>query len=191
MNFHTDYNKFPLELEFDFSGWRGRAYDLMRCGWDIESMISHETYSTTLVLRNKSLNVEGISMDISVVQWSQMVDPRLVQTYDLHDVRYNIRVQLGNNIRASAYRMTPEVVSSSMPIELGQFVQPDEFVTIISAFGDKEPDEIVIEQRPDVISLLNQIKDLQEPRAKELLAKERKRGKVESFETSANIIAIR
>jgi len=190
MNFHTDFNKFPLELELNFSGWRGRAHDLMRCGWDIEVMANHHNFTSLLALRNKHLNVEGISMDISVVGWSQMVDPRLMHENHYGD-GYDIRVQLGSKIKAASYHMTPEMVSTSAPIELGHFITPDEFVPIMTAFGEKEPDEIIIEKRPEIIDLLGQIKDLQEPRAKELLAQERKKGKVESFEVSTNIIQLR
>lgn len=128
-------------------------------------------------------------MDISVVGWSQMVDPRLMR--DDYGDGYDIRVQLGSKIKAASHRIMPEMVSASAPIELGQFITPDEFVPIMTVFGKKEPDEIIIEKRPEIIDLLGQIKDLQEPRAKELLAQERKKGKVESFEQSANIIALR
>ena len=141
MNFQSDYNKFPLELELNWSGFRARAADLMRCGWDIEAVHDPARFSSCLLLRNSQLNLEGMSSDISVVQWTQMVDPRMNGRGLRYDEGQEIRIQIGSNARVPSYRLTPQIASTSTPIELGQYITPDEFISIINVIGrNDKPD---------------------------------------------------
>lgn len=190
MNFHTDYNRLPYDLDLQWDGWRSTIGDLARSGWEMKVVMEPERMESVIVMKNEKLSLTGHG-GMTVIQWHEVHHyPHTTAKRSYDEGNFAIRMYVGGNVTVqSAVRLSPEVIDSSKPVELGSYYEPDSF-TIMDLFN-KPPPEIVIEKRPEVIDLLNQIKDMQNPRAKELLAQERKKGQVHSFETAANVIAIR
>lgn len=183
MNFHTDFNRLPYDLDLQWDGWHSTVGDLARSGWEMEVMFEPHRMESLLIMKNEKLGLTGHG-GMTVIQWHEM------HRHPIGGEWYSIRMYVGGNIVVqSTMMMNTKVLESSTPVELGSYYEEDKF-TVMDLFN-KPPPEIIVEKRPEVIDLLNQIKDIQSPRAKELLASERKKGQVHSFETAANIIAIR
>ena len=198
MNYRTDFNVIPMEVELHWNGWRTTALHLRQAGWELEMVQHMQSLSSVLVIQNPDLKMYGASRDgIDIARWEMWHTSRLNQRMGrvgINDV-LTVEMRLARHISID---MPPQIMSMQSweeeteiaPIEFGSF-NGREMVKIEKLFNSAATDEIVVEKRPDVIELLQQIKDLQEPKARALLKKERQRGKVESFETTANVIALR
>lgn len=182
MSYLTGYNSLPPHVRFRWSGWEADVDRLLRCGWEIEAGIDHYRMETLYFLRNKELNLKGATKGVSRISWEQYMD------CDGRGVR--IEVQMASDIIYHIHESFDYANIEHKPVELGYRVD-GEIVNLDYFMPENKASEIVVEKRPDVIDLLNQIKDLQSPKAKEILANERKKSKVESFEMSANIITLR
>lgn len=197
MNFRTDYNLIPPDVVLCWDGWQAEAGRLAQCGWDIEVIREpHRLDGIRLLLRNRELKLQGYSDGISVVRWHQWFEDRgaprsSVDGSFFHaDMVVDLKIAGAINIHTHSsphHFRGLQAEPAEFAMNIGKEIVPLSYLYS----RQKKPDEIVIEKRPEVIDLLNQIKDIQNPRAKELLAQERKKGKVESFEASTNIIALR
>ncbi len=191
MNYHTDFNVLPLEAELEWFGWRATLMSLKHAGWDMEVIQRPDTYSSAILMKHPELGKQAMSHEVTAHQWEMMHLPQHRGQYFGDGCTIRMHMAESISIHGVSQPSRIEGFGSAIPLEFGRYID-NKMVKLDDLFShNHKPDEIIIEKRPEIIDLLGQIKDLQEPRAKELLAKERKRGKVESFETTTNIIALR
>jgi len=187
MNFQQDYNKLPPHAEIEWAGWRANVVHLAHSGWEMESYQDYMNHAVKYLFRHRELKLRGMSNPIHISQWHQFFEHN-----SMHEpAEYSITVEIAGQIYIEERGRGRYRGIIPRPIEFAQY-NGRELIPLDYLFPDRNPPpEIIVEKRPEVIDLLNQIKDIQSPRAKELLAQERKKGQVHSFETAANIIAIR
>lgn len=192
MNFQQDYNLLPHDLELHWDGFSGTLTSLMQAGWSIEARKDPALFEVQLILRQKRLDLYGASVGMyDYIGWREMFRPRDFGSPESVAVRVDIAKNITYHVHGRIEATSWMSGEDSRPVIPSMMVD-NEIVLLRDLFSKgNEPEEIVVETRPDVIQLLNQIKDLQEPRAKELLAEQRRKSRVESFETMANVIALK
>ena len=200
MNWKLESNREFInpKTELSWLGWRATAIDLMRSGWEIGSIFNPGYREMHITLRNRSLNLVGISeQGYLEIAWRHFVDTRWMNHLDYqinphyldkimgHSTLINMRIAREINVYLSdlyAAEASYQTMDAALVSPTGEIHK------LTSFFHDSQPDEIVVETRPDVIALLNQIKDMQAPKAKELLAKQRLTGETKNLRETVKIL---
>ena len=171
----------------EWLGFRGKLGDMSRAGWLCELLSRDYDQSVQIIFRHRHIPFVGQCRPISryeLMQFrgSQNIEPHMPYPMPAHitlQVEYSSRIQIHG--------------VSSMDYSLGNVNvgerYPDGSVYLIEPYVHEkdEPEEIII-MPEDIPEWLEKIRKVQEPMAKELLAKQRKREQLSNLTMKAKIL---
>jgi len=173
-------------IEIQWAGMRSTVDHMSRQGWEFE-MIRHEEFQDCqLVFRN--INHDAVGYCRKVDQY-RIMDMHM-SSYD----RPNPSLMVGGPANISFDATMHKRIETQLPMDYSihkmsvGIMRPDGEVYIIESHKDDAPEELII-MPEDIPDLMAKIRKVQEPRAREILANQRKRQELSELNTKATILS--
>lgn len=189
---------FSPDTMLHWCGWRASIYDLDNVGYIIECLREPSDYGSHLIIKNDKFHILGMSEVISDKDHLESVVVerawRGTGTYASRSLSVNMRIAEKINIAISSY-------GNSYHITRAEAITPgfcDTDLNLLYSYKQEQQDIIV--EPETVAELLAKIRTMQEPRARELLRKQRTRmidqepvafNEFQQTEVSARILTFR
>lgn len=175
--------------EFRAGAFRATARDLYCDGWKIESQTKDFGRVLMIGLRNPHHDIVGICE--LVIGGGGYLQHHIIPPYLYIRPDAVIDARLSRRIEMPRFEFSPMLLGEALcDPRLGGAIPMKEIeMMIYSAENnqDKEPDELIV-MPEDIPGLLQKIRQAQEPRAREILANERKRDSMSQLQMKAKIL---